>query len=97
MLIDGLKFDIRVYVVIKSLSPLNIFVYKEGLTRLATRLYEKPSESNYKNGRIHLTNYAINKNSPGFVHNRDYREDNVGHKRSLASLYAEIEKMAGDV
>jgi len=45
---------------------------------------------NYRNGRMHLTNYAINKNNPNFVHNKDFRKDNIGHKRSLASLYEEI-------
>lgn len=45
---------------------------------------------------MHLTNYAINKNNPSFVHNRDFRKDNVGHKRSLASLYEEIDKLGGD-
>jgi len=44
MLIDGLKFDVRIYVLIKSLEPLNIFVYKEGLTRLATNEYERPND-----------------------------------------------------
>lgn len=41
---------------------------------------------------MHLTNYAINKNNPCFVHNKDFRQDKIGHKRSLASLYEEIEK-----
>lgn len=45
---------------------------------------------------MHLTNYAINKNNPSFVHNMDYRQDNVGHKRSLASLYEEIQKLGHD-
>lgn len=44
MLIDDLKFDVRIYVLIKSLEPLNIFVYKEGLTRLATNEYERPND-----------------------------------------------------
>lgn len=96
MLIDGLKFDVRIYVLIKSFEPLNIFVYREGLTRLATNEYEKPNDSNYRNGRMHLTNYAINKNNPCFINNKDFRQDNVGHKRSLASLYEQIQKLGYD-
>jgi Tubulin-tyrosine ligase family len=32
---------------------------------------------------MHLTNYAINKNSENFVQNEDAMDDSVGHKRSL--------------
>ena len=45
---------------------------------------------------MHLTNYAINKNNPDFIHNRDFRKDNIGHKRSLASVFDDIEKMGGN-
>lgn len=46
---------------------------------------------------MHLTNYAINKNNPAFVNNRDYNDDAQGHKRSLSSMYEEVGKKGGDV
>lgn len=45
---------------------------------------------------MHLTNYAVNKSNPCFVHNRDFRVDNVGHKRSLASFYEYVGRIGGN-
>ena len=41
-LIDGLKFDMRIYVLVAGIDPLRIFVYEVGLARFATEEYRAP-------------------------------------------------------
>lgn len=66
-LIDGYKFDLRLYVMLCGVNPLRIFIYKEGLARFATVPYESPTPTNLENLFMHLTNYAINKESQDFI------------------------------
>ena len=95
-LIDGLKFDLRIYVLIYGCNPLRIFIYKEGLARLATHEYEAPNPRNLDNKYMHLTNYSINKNSENFVFNSDENEADVGHKRSLRFVWNYIDSHGGN-
>jgi len=69
-LIDNLKFDLRIYVLLCGVDPLRVYFFKEGLCRLATCEYEPPHQKNLDNLLMHLTNYAINKNSDNFERNK---------------------------
>uniref|UniRef100_G1KFB6 Tubulin tyrosine ligase like 6 n=1 Tax=Anolis carolinensis TaxID=28377 RepID=G1KFB6_ANOCA len=80
-IIDGFKFDLRVYVLVTSCDPLRVFVYKEGLARFATSAYSDPSQSNLDDVCMHLTNYSINKHSANFV-----RDEDSGSKRKLSTF-----------
>jgi hypothetical protein len=75
---------------------MRIYIYNEGLARFATEEYKGPLNSNLNNFFMHLTNYAINKNSENFIFNSDENNADVGHKRSLASIWKKIDSMGGN-
>lgn len=45
-LLDGYKFDLRIYVLITSCDPLRVFLFNDGLVRMSTEKYQNPSEAN---------------------------------------------------
>jgi hypothetical protein len=93
LLINGHKFDLRIYVVITSYEPLRIYVYKEGLVRFASEEYSiKDAKTNQYN---HLTNYSINKKNQNFVQNKNLEQDDRGMKWSLAAFMKYLEQTGG--
>lgn len=85
LLIQSLKFDLRIYVVVTSFEPLRAYVYREGLVRFASKPYSTKGKDIHDVYR-HLTNYSVNKNAPGFTENKEVAADNVGHKWSFSAL-----------
>ncbi|OHT03330.1 Tubulin-tyrosine ligase family protein [Tritrichomonas foetus] len=57
-LINNTKFDLRVYVLLCSIKPLRIFVFRDGLARFCSEEYN--SESKY----AQLTNVSLNRDNP---------------------------------
>lgn len=96
-LIDELKFDLRIYVLVSGCDPLRIFLHKEGLTRFATQAYSPPLKRNLQHSYMHLTNYAINKSNPEFIYNTSQNLDSVGHKWSLTALKEYLIRQGKDV
>ncbi|XP_055032964.2 tubulin polyglutamylase ttll6 isoform X1 [Misgurnus anguillicaudatus] len=90
-IIDGFKFDLRIYVLVTSCDPFRIFMYKEGLVRFCTTQYIEPTSSNLEDVCMHLTNYAINKHSENFI-----RDEDTGSKRKLSSFRKHMEAMSYD-
>eukprot|EP00932_Pfiesteria_piscicida_P017551 SRR837773.4429.p2 GENE.SRR837773.4429~~SRR837773.4429.p2 ORF type:complete len:649 (+),score=295.50 SRR837773.4429:74-1948(+) len=77
LLIDGYKFDLRIYVIVLSYDPLKVYINEEGLVRIATEKYSSAPES-LASRTMHLTNYSVNKLSEKFVQNTDGRGAKVG-------------------
>ncbi|XP_033750299.1 tubulin polyglutamylase ttll6-like isoform X5 [Pecten maximus] len=99
LLLDGFKFDLRIYCLVTSCDPLRIFLFKDGLARFATNKYSEPTNSNIDNVFMHLTNYAINKHSTDFI-----RDDEAGSKRRISTVDRymrqkgyDIDKMWNDI
>ncbi|CAD5216442.1 unnamed protein product [Bursaphelenchus okinawaensis] len=59
LVMNGSKFDLRIYVYVSSLDPLKIYIYEDGLARFASVPY--CHEQSYNNQYMHLTNFSINK------------------------------------
>ncbi|XP_077441860.1 tubulin polyglutamylase TTLL11 [Vanacampus margaritifer] len=94
LLVDKLKFDIRLYVLLKSLEPLEIYIAKEGLTRFCTEPYKEPSQKNLGHVFMHLTNYSLNVHSGNFVHSES---QSTGSKRTLSSVLQRLAAKGVDV
>lgn len=81
-LINGLKYDLRLYVGVSSFNPLKVYLFADGLTRFATEKYS----NNLTNVFSQLTNYSINKYSSSFIKNEDEDDDSCGNKWSIRAL-----------
>jgi tubulin polyglutamylase TTLL6/13 len=66
LLMEKMKFDLRLYVLVLGTDPLRIFLSTEGLARLSTKFYEEVNDDNFEDMMMHLTNYSLNKNSANF-------------------------------
>ena len=93
-LIDGYKYDLRVYVAVTCVDPLRVYVYREGLVRFATERYTDAGED-LKRRCVHLTNYSVNVKTEAFAMGQGAEEDDVGHKWSLSALRRHFEEKLG--
>ncbi|XP_060246030.1 tubulin polyglutamylase TTLL11 isoform X2 [Meriones unguiculatus] len=94
LLIDKLKFDIRLYVLLKSLEPLEIYIAKDGLTRFCTEPYQEPNPHNLHHIFMHLTNYSLNIHSGKFVHSDCA---STGSKRTFSSILCRLSSKGVDI
>lgn len=88
LLIDGKKWDLRIYVVATSFDPLRIYLFPDGLVRFATVKYADPNtqKKKLKNRFCHLTNFSVNKKNKAFIKNQKPEDDDFGSKWSHVAL-----------
>ncbi|OQR93883.1 tubulin polyglutamylase [Achlya hypogyna] len=94
-LIDGYKFDLRLYVVVTCFDPLRIYFFEEGLARFCTVKYSTDA-SHLKNRLMHLTNFSVNKNNVAFQAATGPAATD-GSKWSFTALLAYLKKEGKDV
>ena len=97
LLLDGKKFDLRIYVMVTQIGsypdrlPI-AFIAEEGLVRLCTEDYEQPDQSNLHNLLSHLTNFSLNKLSENYVNSEDMDAFNLeqSSKRPLSNVLQQL-------
>eukprot|EP00474_Spongospora_subterranea_P010246 CRZ10704.1 hypothetical protein [Spongospora subterranea] len=94
MLVSGYKFDLRLYVLVRSFQPLRLYLYRRGLTRFSSERYSLDISS-LGNVYSHLTNSSINKHSPSLGQDKD--GIGIGCKWTAARLYLHLAQSGFDV
>ena len=74
-LINGRKYDLRLYVLIASLNPIRIYLYNEGLVRIAIEKY-KLDISSIQNKFMHITNTDLNIKNKKFISPNNTNDEN---------------------
>lgn len=99
LLLDGFKFDLRIYVIVTSIKPLRMYLFHDGLVRMCTEEYVKPTKHNLGQSCMHLTNYAVNKHNDNFQQpsacTSDGNQDDAS-KRSLLWFMNWVRRERGD-
>lgn len=104
MLIDGLKFDLRLYVLLTSVGgddgpdapPMRAFLCREGMARFAVSPYpvhrQSGAPTRLHDVHAHLTNYSLNKSAAGFRDDGGEADGGEhGSKRTASSVLAALE------
>lgn len=100
LLIDGKKFDLRIYVLVTSCKPLRVYLFNDGLVRICAEEFARPNTANLEERCMHLTNYAVNKSNENFVGDHPSDEEGIigsgGNKRSILWLLEWLRKERGE-
>ena len=89
-LINGRKYDLRLYLLVTGYTPLKIYLFDNGLARFCSEQYDLDPEK-MSDRYIHLTNYSINKTSSNFEANNSVDKE-FGDKWTLHTLRKYFER-----
>jgi len=95
LLINGHKFDLRFYVAVPSVDPLRVYLFNNGLVRIATHNYNDHF-NDIGDFAAHLTNFSLNKDQEGFVATDDISKDGTGNKWSHVPFWPFLESVGFD-
>ena len=96
LLLDGYKFDLRLYVLVTSFAPLEAFLYSEGFGRFSTQLYSL-DPSRLHDRFVHLTNASIQKEREDDAQHNPHVDSEGGTKCSLAAVRQKLAAAGVDV
>lgn len=88
LLIGGKKFDMRLYVLVTSFSPLKIWFYRGGFGRFSNKRYNTDLD-NIKNTLVHLTNVSIQKQNSAYDKRQGTKWDVQSIKMYLTTIHGE--------
>lgn len=93
LLLDGFKWDARIYVLMMPLPQggYAAFLEQQGLVRVCTQAYDAPTAQNLQQSMVHLTNYSLNKFSQEYVHSDNPADATRGCKRTLSAVLQRLE------
>ena len=86
LLDEGYKFDMRIYCLVTSVNPLEMFLYKDGFARISNELYTM----DISNMKVHLTNAAIQNRTA--KKSKNYEKIYGGSKISLDMLRTKLSR-----
>lgn len=84
-LVDGKKSHIRLYMLISSVNPLRIYLFRDGIVRFAPEPYRRAAGWLDRPG-IHITNTALHVDHPDLVLSDDPDEEASGNIWSLSAF-----------
>jgi tubulin polyglutamylase TTLL9 len=79
LLVGSKKFDMRLYALVTTYQPPEIYVYKEGFCRFSTVRFAMDAKNTLEQDDMHLTNVAVQKKSAGY-------DEESGGKWSIRAL-----------
>lgn len=92
LLLNGYKFDLRLYVCVTSFSPLEAFIYTQGFARFST----SPYSLNSKDRMVHLTNSSVQSKSHDQVTFTSSDAEQGGTKLALSYLWQLLARQRPD-